>query len=131
MGLLKNSLFMMYGFEVKFKNTPPAIEIVEEKLKELTGLKDIELHMDKVSQVRHPLFPLFQEMIFAFFDTENSYFFYSDNNKHHYMIKAIIATLVKLGGQYDYPLPSWANQKWEEVKHMFDEVGFLKNKFLK
>jgi hypothetical protein len=115
---------MVCKLEVKFQTTLPTPEIVRGKLKELTGLNDIELHKDKAYVFIHPL--IIPEVNFIFFDTEDEYVLYWEGNKHYYLIMATVESLIRLGGKFDYPLPSWVHQKWEEVKHLFDEDGAFK-----
>jgi hypothetical protein len=113
---------MFYEREVKFKEEGrlPSPEEVLERVREWTGLSDLELIKGDHNKFVHDEFP---DMFFVFYQEGSSYKLLIDNGNatfhlYNYMVEATIGSLFEIGGTRDSKLWDWTYKKWAEVRHI-------------
>jgi hypothetical protein len=108
---------MLFQIKVIFKqDRMPSPEQILERVRQITGLLDIEMIKDDPHRFRHPDFP---KMLFVFFPDEGGYTVWTGEQNMTYMEGVTVAALVDLGGIYEYTLRDWSRKSWEEVRHLF------------
>jgi hypothetical protein len=109
---------------IKFQGKIPSIFEVLEKLREHTGLADLQLNENK----NKFLHPLFDRNDFWVCIEGDSYTICSTSFRSWYLIEALEAVLLEIGGHQTISsdLPSRAYRKWEESED-FDDINPYEN----
>lgn len=102
--------------EVTFDGLRPSPAEIWERVKEISGLKELELVFnDPDYEFAHAELG---RAGFVFTNTESGYTILCSDQNPNYLANVTIAAMVDLGGQYDQTEPDdW--RKWSEVKGQY------------
>jgi hypothetical protein len=111
---------MIITFNIKFEKPLPKSEDILKELRNNTGLEDIDYGSSgsRTFIVTHPLFlkPVFS----LIFESElDQITLWLKQNSINYLMEATLATLIKLGGIYEFNFNELAKKKWIEVKDVY------------
>ncbi len=104
---------------ITFKDVPPSLDKVLAKVRELSGLVEIEI---KEVHETFKIFahPLFNELYsFAIFKENNVYRFVRGWSDRSYLLEITVSALIELGGTYEGELKAWTNKRWSDVADQF------------
>jgi tetratricopeptide (TPR) repeat protein len=115
----------MQTYDILFDEETPEIDIIVNKVREISGL---DLIFNKESKK-------FEGGLFSLLIEEKMVSIISFADDMQYLIFSTIAALIDLKGKVPYELPDWAWKKWEDVKnkkdiHFIDFEPPIKSEYL-
>lgn len=106
---------MVSHYGIFFKDEPPKIDVILEKLKEATGGN--VLYSDDTWEIVNPNDPTDGICIYyQDYDDSKGITLTVFHSGMNYLLGATLHVLVALGGNYGHPIPEWTSLKWEDAK---------------